>query len=61
MTLPPEVAAIYVIRADESLSRHRRSPEDTCDWCAAVWGKVVRYPCFPAQVAVAIREVCQRP
>lgn len=49
------VADLYVRRADKSLSRHFAGPEGTCDWCTAMWRQVVPYPCYPAQIAFAIK------
>lgn len=59
--LPPDIAASYLRQADESLTRHHRSPEDTCDWCTATRGTVITYPCFPAQLATTIKETYSQP
>lgn len=56
MTLSQEVRNIYVRRADESLLKHRRDPAGMCDRCAAVWLRQIEYPCFAAQVAIAVKQ-----
>lgn len=56
MSLLPGVVSVYVQRADESLSKHRRDPAGMCDWCAAVWRRQVAYPCFAARIAIAVKE-----
>lgn len=56
MTLPDDVASIFVQRADESLAKHRPDPVGMCDWCAAVWLRHVPHPCFAARVAMAVKR-----
>lgn len=56
MTVPKEIQDIFVRRADESLRKHRPDPVGMCDWCAAVWLRQVRYPCFAARLAFAVRS-----